>query len=343
MWETNCGASLVSDLGLGPDGTVIVNSSQGLVFALRGDTGEIRWRHPLPTHHFGHPAFHASGIVFIQTSGGELRALNLADGSIRWKLACVFPDFPVSPVISASDELLVCSDNKLLALEAISGRPRWSFDAPVLETPFIAADGGIHCRTESHLETQSHEPGCSGRSMRGTHIINLHRLEAVAGRVSNSSAFSFGGGNGRDIGPMPGPLVDRDGVAYVSCLEFLRTGSPLLAIDLRKQQKLWEIELPLQLRSRPVFAASGHLLMNLYFDWEAHYGAGMGYRGPTWDEGNVVLSVDRHSGAIRWKYYIQSDEFGSPAVCPDGTILILGDDGLAPNCKATTLVALREM
>ncbi|MCY1075396.1 outer membrane protein assembly factor BamB family protein [Archangium lansingense] len=142
---------LVSDAG-----STYVVAPDGAVRALAVDSGEVRWRRPLPqgvprpeaTRPFPPPVL-AGGVLVVALGDAGLFALSPQDGTVRWRQ-------PLTQVLGmeAQGELLYVSTRKgeVLALGLADGKVRWrQTPASALSSPPSLAQGHLWVGTEDKL------------------------------------------------------------------------------------------------------------------------------------------------------------------------------------------------
>ena len=138
LWHTFTPGYVVSSPAIGSDGTVYVGSFDSKLYALDPTTGTPRWTFATSDHIYSSPALgqdatgHTSAI-YIGSTDGSVYALS-PRGQLRWRYDTGEP-IRSSPVLGAApagergEILYVGSSNgKLYALNAATGRRRWSFD-----------------------------------------------------------------------------------------------------------------------------------------------------------------------------------------------------------------------
>ena len=142
---------LVSDAG-----SVYVVAPEGTVRALSVDSGEVRWRRPLPqgtprpeATRPQPPPVLAGGLLVVVLGDAGLFALSPQDGTVRWRR-------PLARVLGmvAQDEVLYVSTQKgeVLALGLADGQVRWrQTPASALSSPPGLAQGQVWVGTEDKL------------------------------------------------------------------------------------------------------------------------------------------------------------------------------------------------
>lgn len=146
LWHTFTPGYVISSPAIGSDGTVYVGSFDSKLYALNPATGTPRWTFETTDHIYSSPALGQdrtgrTNAIYIASADGSVYALS-PNGRLRWRYDTGDP-IRSSPVLGAApagehrEILYVGSSNgKLYALDADTGRRRWSFDttpaSPVL-------------------------------------------------------------------------------------------------------------------------------------------------------------------------------------------------------------------
>jgi len=147
-WKFRAGGAIVSSPALA-DGTVYFGSSDHFLYALDEQSGALRWKFGTGSRVASSPAI-AAGRVYFDSYDGNFYALDAASGKLVWKFATqgerrfaarhlhgslpaaeVMPDpfdvFLSSPALGAELVYFGSGDGSVYALEAATGRLRWSF------------------------------------------------------------------------------------------------------------------------------------------------------------------------------------------------------------------------
>ncbi|MDO8691126.1 MAG: PQQ-binding-like beta-propeller repeat protein [Dehalococcoidia bacterium] len=128
------------------EGTVYVVSGYGHLYAIDTATGTIEWDYE-PGRSFSGPPVVANGIIYIASSyTDEISALDAQSGVLRWS----FPTsrFLLSSPLVGGGVLYIRTDGGVLALDAASGSPRWTFSIKltsdtVVGSSFLALADGL--------------------------------------------------------------------------------------------------------------------------------------------------------------------------------------------------------
>jgi outer membrane protein assembly factor BamB len=138
LWQTFTPGFVISSPAIGSDGTVYVGSFDSKLYALDPATGTPRWTFKTSDHIYASPALGQSSdgrtnAIYIASTDGSVYALS-PSGRLLWRYDTGDP-VRSSPVLGAAPGsahgqiLYVGSANgKLYALDARTGRRRWSFD-----------------------------------------------------------------------------------------------------------------------------------------------------------------------------------------------------------------------
>lgn len=153
IWEFGKGG--ISNLNMesapviGADGTVYVgsNGSDKRLFAIKGDTGKIKWIFHAGNRIVSSPAIGIDGTVYFGTETGEpegpkLYALDGKTGVKKWEIetgGCV----KVPIVVGADGTVYVKSDEMLLAVDHKNSTRKWGFEVHGTGSPVIDADGMV--------------------------------------------------------------------------------------------------------------------------------------------------------------------------------------------------------
>jgi outer membrane protein assembly factor BamB len=107
------------------DGTLYINTNEGLTMALDADTGAILWRRQGGVH-ASTPAIAGSRLI-VSSHDGSVTALDRATGKPLWKLQTE-AKIESSPVAIDDTTYFGSTDGRLFALDVATGEVRWAYD-----------------------------------------------------------------------------------------------------------------------------------------------------------------------------------------------------------------------
>ncbi|MFJ8821460.1 PQQ-binding-like beta-propeller repeat protein [Streptomyces sp. NPDC102467] len=172
-----------------PDGYVYVSAGTR-VLAIDVASGHVRWHFEAPAVFLCPPAYApgpavTGGGVYLADHLGTVYALDATDGRDRWRIATESRPTSIDPVLVAQGHVHVGSGQGLYTLDAVTGTPKWRFQAggEIVGSP-VVADGRVHFGSKDHL---------------------LYTLKADDGRLRWKLATG---------GEITGTPVVRDGVVY---------------------------------------------------------------------------------------------------------------------------------
>ncbi len=122
---------MTSSPAIGAGGTVYIGSFDGALYALDAQTGATRWRFETDDHVYSSPAL-GGGLVYIASTDGSVYAVD-RNGKQRWRYDTgdVVRSSPVlgrAPHGSGRILYVGSASGNLYALDARTGRRRWSYD-----------------------------------------------------------------------------------------------------------------------------------------------------------------------------------------------------------------------
>ncbi|WP_407700358.1 outer membrane protein assembly factor BamB family protein, partial [Streptomyces beihaiensis] len=171
------------------DGYVYVSAGTR-VLAVEVGSGRVRWHFEAPAVFLCPPTYVpgpavTGGGVYLVDHLGTVYALDATDGRDRWRIATESRSSSVAPVLVAQGHVHVGSGQGLYTLDAVTGTPKWRFQAggEIVGSP-VVADGRVHFGSADHL---------------------LYTLKADDGRLRWKLATG---------GEITGTPVVRDGVVY---------------------------------------------------------------------------------------------------------------------------------
>ena len=138
LWQTFTPGYVISSPAIGSDGTVYVGSFDSRLYALDPATGAVRWSFATSDHIYASPALGqdragATDAIYVASTDGSVYALS-PSGRLMWRYDTGAP-VRSSPVLGRmpsgrpGEIVYVGSSNgRLYALDAATGRLRWSYD-----------------------------------------------------------------------------------------------------------------------------------------------------------------------------------------------------------------------
>ena len=159
LWQAVTQDSITCAPAVAPDGTVVVGSGDGMLYAFNPD-GSTRW-----TYYAGNPfdttaaAIAGDGTVYASSSyGGPLYSFYAA-GGLKWSAslpagAIVNGAAALGSVSAADDTLYVkAQDGNLYAVNAANGSVKWTFPVPGVSyaPPSVGADGTVYIGADNSV------------------------------------------------------------------------------------------------------------------------------------------------------------------------------------------------
>ena len=207
-------------------GRVYCMDAAGAISAVTLDAGEPVWRTPtkpkkMRSSNLGGGLTVADGQVYVVDGVAESLALDAHTGEIRWRVDVGTPGRSAPTVVSGS-MVFGTIDERLIALEAATGRQLWSYAATPAATvvfgqpaPAIVDNVALAGFGSGDIAAIRMETG---------EAVWSDTLGAVGGRNSVM-----------DFASIHGLPVISEGTAYAISL-----GQVLTAIDMRSGRRLWE-------------------------------------------------------------------------------------------------------
>jgi len=120
--------------------TVYIGSASGTFFALRAQTGVVRWRKkigavssaPLPS----------GGLLYIGTSDGTLLALDAQTGVEKWRYQSRGP-IQQTPVVTTELVVFANEADQVVAVDAITGAFKWQYKSETPEEYTLRGHAGV--------------------------------------------------------------------------------------------------------------------------------------------------------------------------------------------------------
>lgn len=132
-------------------GAVHFGSSDGHLYSLAADTGELRWKFPTGDVIHASPAY-ADGTLYVGSWDSFLYAVDAATGKEKWRFKSgedpVIHNqvgFQSSPAVANGVVYTGCRDAHLYAVDAATGKERWNFNTEmswVITSPAVV-DGKV--------------------------------------------------------------------------------------------------------------------------------------------------------------------------------------------------------
>jgi outer membrane protein assembly factor BamB len=153
LWQDFVPGYVISSPAIGSDGTVYVGSFDSKLYALDPATGTVRWSFATSDHIYASPALgqdrsgHTDAIYFASTHG-SVYAVS-PSGRLLWRYDTGAPvrSSPVlgrMPAPQRGQILYVGSSNgRLFALDATTGRLRWSYDTTPID-PYLRVRNNLN-------------------------------------------------------------------------------------------------------------------------------------------------------------------------------------------------------
>jgi len=288
------------DLGTGPD-QVYVAETNGQVFALDPQTGDVLWAYPQTQKSGGGflsgcsaqtpsdgPFFAAPAVgdelVYLSSAGepttslfrrsentAGLRALNKL-GTLQWEFRGTEARAVASPVLSTGTVYLASSDHSVYAIDVETREARWVFETGnwVWASP-VVADDAVYVASMDHL---------------------LYALDAASG----DEVWRFE----QATSALPAAPALVDGVLYLGSLD-----GGTYAVDAQTGSLLWQRQVSGGTWATP--QVQGGVI---------YFGTLSG----------VVYALDAHDGATVWEQKVGGEVRGTPAYV-DGTVYLGCEDG----------------
>ncbi|GEM_PF-2049818 len=142
LWRQNAGTGVWGSPAEAPDGTIVVGSQNGRLYAFDG-SGASLWLVRLGDDIYGSPAISPDGTIYVGVDK-DLVAVR-PGGTVRWRVAAQ-GGVRSRPALDADGSVLFTSlDNSLYSIQP-NGRLRWRFETfdDSLSSPAVGADGTIY-------------------------------------------------------------------------------------------------------------------------------------------------------------------------------------------------------
>lgn len=344
LWSYDVGAQVWTPLAL-EAGVLFFGDDEGTMHALDVGTRQPRWRFATAGR-IRSAATVAGGSVLFASDDGFLYAVDRESGKQRWKLdlgssglerrlPASLPPYAYdylhsSPTVEDGTVYIGSADKKLYAVDAETGRVRWSFAAQgsIRSSPAVSEgrvyfgswDGNVYAvSAESGEEVWSYGAGAPiqgspavamGRVIVGSRSARVLALDAASGEVEWTYVFA----NGSWV--ESSPVVSGD-IVYVGSSDALA----LFALDARSGAEVWR------------FKTGGWSWGTPVVTDEVVY-IGSISASPYWvDLVAGFFAVDRQTGEERWRMtpeavegYVTGGVFAAPTV-DAGIVYVASLDG----------------
>ncbi len=308
-----------SSPAVGADGTIFVGvevdstPQDGMLQAVNGKDGSIKWTFRTRQWVDSAPAIGADGTVYFGCWNGNLYAVNGADGREKWKLS-VGAIVISSPAIGPDGTIYIGSDDYGLHAVGKDGIERWRFLArnAIESSPAVAADGTIYF----------------GSNDRSIYAINPDGSKKWQVETLSTVASS--------------PAIDVDGTIYVGSYDGF-----LYALAPEDGAIKWKFKTGGQVQASPAIGPErtiyfGSFDKNFYalnpngsMKWSVGVGGAIFSSAAVRSDGTIIFGSDDgrvravfpETGLIKWAYNTGDLIESSPVVAADGTVYVGSIDG----------------
>ena len=313
VWTFKTGGAIWSSPVL-DDGIVYFGSTDGAVYAVRGDRGTLVWRTATKGWVMGRPTLNGASL-YVLSDDGFLYKLAKHTGHLQWRFDThgggVKRDMPNPPTSIAYDYLtsaatvddstvyIGSADGTLYAVDGQTGRERWRCETKgiIRSTPAVADGRVFFGSRDNHVYAVDAKTGTvkwtfdtrrevvslplvvAGTVYIGSRSSNLYALDAATGAVRWTFFYwtSWVESSARM----------RDGLLYIGSSDFQQ----LFALDAASGKKVWSFDTRGSTWSSPAVA-----------DKAVYIGAvGIPHLGYI-DHHGAFFAVDRSSGRGLWHY-----------------------------------------
>ena len=314
---------IITSPAIDNEGTIYILNNYGTLYAVDPD-GNKKWvfetgdSPEVGGPGFVSPSIGPNGSIYAKGGSGKLYSIN-KNSQVNWIYYDNITggaDFGYGLPIDSNGAVILPEWN----MRAINhdGSEKWIIDEYLytLTTPAIGPDGTIYTISNSGILRARDSNGV----LKWAHNTNSTTFGAGVA-VSNDGTILFGSGESLyaltsdgtekwsfDCGERINntPVIGYNGIIYVS------VGFTLLAIDFDGNE-LWRFDL--------VPGNTG--------DWTQLSTPAIGFDGTIFAASDLTskLYAINPNGTKKWEYHIGSNIRSSPAIAPDGTILLGGNDG----------------
>jgi outer membrane protein assembly factor BamB len=341
-WRFETGSAVRSSPAL-HYGTLFVGSTDGVLYALKAESGTLAWKYDAGAPIASSPAV-AEGVVLVGSRDGVLHGVSASDGAPRWRLEAG-PDLPLawgfegwdyimsSPTLADGTAYWGSGDGRVYAVDPQNGDERWRFDTGgrIRATPAVAegllvignSDGFIF-----GLDAQSGEPiwrfetagvrlnsvdfGFDRKQVSASAAIS-EGMVYVGSRDASLYALDARDGTQRwSYGEESSWIITTAAVSPDRVFSGRSSSGIIRALDRETGEEVWAIEAQAYVYSSPLLVKS-----TLY--------VGQG-------DGDFV-ALDADTGEERWSYRAGDAIYSTPVV-HDGRIYVGSDDGFVYAFKA---------
>lgn len=220
------GAGVLAAQPMVDGGRVFTMDGAGVLTAFSLHSGEQIWRTPtkprkMRSSNIGGGLTVVDGIVYVVDGVAESLALDAHDGTIKWRVDVGTPGRS-APTVVNGHMVFGTIDERLIALEAATGRQLWTYAA----TPSATVVFG---QPAPAIVDNVVLAGF------GSGDIVAVRIETGESVWSDTLGAAGGRNSVMDFSSIHGLPVIADGTAYVISL-----GRVLVALDMRSGRRLWE-------------------------------------------------------------------------------------------------------
>ncbi len=335
------------------DGDTVYFVSKDRVYAVRFDTGELKWKSPSgdqPTTtrytYRSTPAV-ANGLVYVGNSDGGMYALDARNGAQRWKFVTgstvrsaplIVEDGPgTSTLYFGSD------DDYFYAIDATTGELRWKYHATddVATAATFASDSTdviYFASTDGHLYAVNRTTGRARWTARTPAASSLNSPVAFQNRIflaAGNQIYSFRSRTG-DSEPLIQTTPEQTPESDITCTPVFSpdpngdANRPVVYFGDRagnfycyaQTRLIWKREW-----KKPVKLDGAVTAMPVMAGPVVFVGANKGF----------VYALNAVDGSIQWKYQLEAPldlrtqykyfNINAPLVVTDQKLLVLGDDG----------------
>jgi outer membrane protein assembly factor BamB len=160
-WQNSVNLNLnyyVSKPVVAADGTIVVVTYTGNVFAFDPATGAVRWQQALTarnTSYIVEPVIGPDGTVYVSSAAGDISAITSA--GVRWSTSLgggKGNDYGIPPVLGGNT-LYAAAGTKVVAFDTATGAQRFAFTAPaaILGQPIVRPDGTLYVASAAGLQS----------------------------------------------------------------------------------------------------------------------------------------------------------------------------------------------